>query len=86
MDEPWDPSLMWMGPRPPNLFYLHIRLLTRLFFNPYTVHSDVGGTTYVKVIKKHFLFASNDLIAPLADVLSDGIACINILHTQLNGL
>jgi hypothetical protein len=35
---------MWMGPGPPNLFYLHIRLLTRLFFNPYTVHSDVGGT------------------------------------------
>jgi hypothetical protein len=43
--EPWDPSLMWMGPGPPNLFYLHIRLLTRLFFDPYTVHSDVGGTT-----------------------------------------
>jgi hypothetical protein len=36
---------MWMGPGPPSLSYIHIRpFLTRLFFNPHTVHSDVGGT------------------------------------------
>jgi hypothetical protein len=40
----WNPLLIWAGPGPPNLSYIHIRLIDEALFNLYTAHSDVGGT------------------------------------------
>jgi hypothetical protein len=42
--ELWNPLLIWAGPGPPNLFYIHIRLIDEALFQLYTAHSDVGGT------------------------------------------
>ncbi len=41
---PWNSLPMWVGPGPPGLSIYILVLLTRLFFNPHTAHSDVGGT------------------------------------------
>jgi len=30
--EPWDPLLMWTGPGPPSLSYIHIRLIDEALF------------------------------------------------------
>jgi hypothetical protein len=30
--EPWNPLLMWAGPGPPSLFYIHIRLIDEALF------------------------------------------------------
>jgi hypothetical protein len=44
---PWNLLLMWVGPGPPGSSIYMLVLLTRLFFNPHTAYSDVGGTAHL---------------------------------------
>jgi len=48
---PWNLLLMWVGPGPPGLSIYMLVLLTRLFFNPHTAYSDVGGTKIKEIMR-----------------------------------
>jgi hypothetical protein len=53
---PWNSLLMGLvGPGPPGLSICILDLLARLFFNPHTAHSDVGGTS-AYILEKRLYF------------------------------
>jgi hypothetical protein len=44
--EPWDPLLMWAGPGPPGLSYVHIRLIDEALFQSLYRPFRCGRHTY----------------------------------------
>jgi hypothetical protein len=53
--EPWNPLLMWAGPGPPSLSYIHIRLIDEALFQSLYRPFGCGRHThfYVMIVKEN---------------------------------